>query len=169
MTNKHKIRRPGPEKATLREQYLEYGIIAGICKEMWQRGREMDILRSHTDQGGYDILLEVAGLQRHIQLKSSFVGAKTSKQKINLKLTEKPSGCVVWMLFDHDTLDQAGFLWFGGKPGQPLPNLGDRIARHTKGDASGHKAKRLGFRVLNKGAFVKLESFYELTSALFGE
>ena len=81
----------------------------------------MDILRSHTDRSGYDILLEAEGVERHVQLKSSFVGAKTATQKINVRLAEKPSGCVVWVRFQRETFELAEFLWFGGLPGEPLP------------------------------------------------
>ena len=76
--------------SSLREQYLEYALLGALCQEMWRRGLEMDILRSHTDRSGYDILLEADGIQRHVQLKSSFVGAKTSRQKINVKLANRP-------------------------------------------------------------------------------
>lgn len=154
--------------SSLREQNLEYGFLDGLCRVMWKRGELMDVLHSHTDQSGYDLLLDAGGVQRHIQLKSSYIGAKTSRQKINLRLAERPSGCVVWVRFDPQTLSQNSFLWFGGAPGQPLPELGDRVARHTKGDAEGTKAERQGIRVLNKGAFETIDSFELLADRLFG-
>ena len=67
------------DASSLREQYLEYGFLGELCREMWKRGIEMDILRSHTDRSGYDILLEANGVERHVQMKSSFVGAKTAR------------------------------------------------------------------------------------------
>lgn len=39
--------------SSLREQYLEYALLGALCQEMWRRGLEMDILRSHTDRSGY--------------------------------------------------------------------------------------------------------------------
>ena len=56
------------EASSLREQYLEYAFIGALCEEMWKRGRAMDILRSHINRSGYDILLEADGIQRHVQL-----------------------------------------------------------------------------------------------------
>jgi len=80
--------------SSLREQYLEYVFLADLCREMWKRGEPVDVLHSHTDRSGYDLLLEANGIQRHVQLKSSFEGAKTSRQNINIRLAERPSGCV---------------------------------------------------------------------------
>lgn len=157
------------QASSLREQYLEYGLLGQLCQEMWQRGMDMDILRSHTDRSGYDILLEANDVERHIQLKSSFVGAKTSTQKINVRLAAKPSGCVVWVRFNLDTFEIAEFLWFGSAPGESLPPLGDRIAKHTKGDKFGHKAERTNVRILNKGQFTKISSIPALADCLFGE
>ena len=156
------------DASSLREQYLEYGFLGDLCREMWKRGIEMDILRSHTDRSGYDILLEAGNIERHVQLKSSFVGAKTSRQKINIKLADRPSGCAVWIRFDENTLSQTEYLWFGAKPGEPLPELGDKIGKHSKGDKDGHKAQRESIRLVNKGRFQTLKSISELADHLFG-
>ncbi len=155
--------------SSLREQYLEYALMGVLCQEMWKRGVEMDILRSHTDRSGYDILLEANGIQRHVQLKSSFVGAKTSRQKINVKLAEKPSGCVIWVWFDPATLELVHYLWFGAEPGHPVPDLGSRIGKHSKGNAEGYKAERSDIRILNKGQFDAVGSAELLAGRLFGK
>jgi hypothetical protein len=76
---------------------------------------------------------------------------------------------VVWVQFDPTTLQQTHYLWFGSAPGQPLPPLGDRIAKHSKGDASGVKAERQGLRVINKGAFEKIDGIGVLADNLFGK
>ena len=154
--------------SSLREQYLEYALLGTLCQEMWKRGVGMDILRSHTDRSGYDILLEAGGIQRHVQLKSSFVGAKTSRQKINVRLAEKPSGCVIWVRFDPASLDLVEFLWFGADPGQPVPDLGSRIGKHSKGNADGYKAERSDIRILNKGQFDAVKTAGQLADHLFG-
>jgi hypothetical protein len=153
--------------SSLREQYLEYGFLGELCQEMWKRGTEMDILRSHTDRSGYDILLEANGIERHIQMKSSFVGAKTARQKINIRLADRPSGCVIWVRFDPETLDLVEFLWFGSSPGEPLPELGNTIGRHSKGNSEGYKAQRAAIRVINKGRFETVRSMSELADRLF--
>jgi hypothetical protein len=56
----------------------------------------------------------------------------------------------------------------GGKAGEPLPQIiGEKIAKHTKGDQDGHKAERPNIRELNKGMFTRIESVEELFSVLF--
>lgn len=155
-------------QSSLREQYIEYAFLGDLCREMWRRGIEMDILRSHTDRSGYDILLDANGIERHVQLKSSFVGAKTSRQNINSKLADKPSGCVIWIFFDRTTMAFTKFRWFGAEPGKPLPDLGEKIAKHSKGDAQGAKSERQGIRVLNKGGFDSVDDVRTLAELLFG-
>ncbi len=157
------------DHSSVREQYIEYGFISDVCKEMWKRGYAVDILHCHTDLSGYDVLFEANGIQRHVQLKSSYNGGNTSRQKINLKLGEKPSGCVIWIRFDEDTLNQTSYLWYGCENGGPLPNLGTMVAKHSKGDADGVKAERQGLRVLNKGNFDEVDSISMLVDMLFGE
>jgi len=100
-------------------------------------------------------------------MKSSFVGAKTSRQKINIRLADKPSGCVIWVRFDPETLKLAEFLWFGASPGKQLPELGDRIGKHEKGDQHGYKAQRAAIRVINKGKFELVRSMPDLADRLF--
>jgi len=156
------------EASSLREQYIEYGFLADLCREMWRRGMAVDVLHCHTDRSGYDVVLEADGLQRHVQLKSSFEGAKTARQKINVRLAGKPSGCIIWIRFDAETLDQTSYLWFGGDPGAPLPDIGDRVAKHSKGDRAGTKAERPDIRVINRGQFSRLETMAELADRLFG-
>ena len=153
--------------SSLREQYLEYGFLGELCREMWKRGIEMDVLRSHTDRSGYDVLLEANGIERHVQLKSSFIGAKTAQQKVNVKLADRPSGCVIWIQFDPKTLELASFLWFGASPGDVLPDLGKRVAKHSKADKFGHKARRYSIRVLNKGQFEIIPTIERLADHLF--
>lgn len=155
------------DASSLREQYLEYGFLGELCREMWKRRIEMDILRCHTDRSGYDILLEANGIERHVQMKASFVGSKTARQKINVRLADKPSGCVIWVRFDPETLELSEFLWFGASPGEPLPELGDKIGKHEKGDQHGFKARRSSIRVINKGRFERVPDMAEIADRLF--
>jgi hypothetical protein len=56
-------------------------------------------------------------------------------------LSARPSGCVIWIIFDQMTVELGPHLWFGGEPGKPLPALGERVGKHSKGDGNGHKAQ----------------------------
>ena len=107
---------------------------------------------------------------RHIQLKASYIGGKTNRQKVHIKLAQKPSGCVVWVYFNENTLELGPFYYFGGAPGKSLPDIyGAKVARHTKGDQDGYKAERPNIRQLNKGDFTKYETIQEIYIAIFGK
>ncbi len=154
--------------SSLREQFIEYVFLADLCKEMWRRKVNMDVLRAHTDQSGYDLVLEVGPLVRHVQLKASYSGASTAKQNVNLQLAEKAGGCIVWIVFDADTLETTCFRWFGSRnPHDGLPPLGERRAKHTKADSSGMKGTRQNIRTLNKGEFENIPNVSALAECLF--
>ena len=116
-------------------------------------------MKPHVDDAGYDLVLEANGVIRYIQLKSSFRGSKTASQKVHIRRGEKPGGCVVWIMFDPATLELGPFLWFGASAGEPLPDLGSfKVARHSKGDVTGHKAERPMIRVVPTRKFESLGS-----------
>ena len=53
-------------------------------------------------------------------------------------------------------------------PGLPLPDLGEQVARHTKGDAAGAKAERPAIRVLAKGRFERDLGLDDIIDRMFG-
>lgn len=153
-----------------REKLVEHIFVGEILRHLWRAGvHEVDVLRAETDAGGYDIVIEVGSVARHIQLKSSTRGSTTSKQKVNVSLGSKRSGCVVWVTFESSSMELGPFLWFGGRPGKPLPDITSfPIARHTKGNAKGEKTERRNIRVINKGKFTKVTSISGVVEKLFG-
>ncbi|HEY2528196.1 MAG TPA: hypothetical protein VGJ20_09660, partial [Xanthobacteraceae bacterium] len=64
----------------------------------------------------------------------------------SIKLAEKPSGCMLWILFDQDTLQLGPLLWFGGRRGEKLRDLGGLIAKHAKANSRGEKTEKPGHR-----------------------
>ncbi|WP_372625112.1 hypothetical protein [Falsiroseomonas sp.] len=144
-------------------------LCAELATDLWLRGiADFEVLRSEVDDAGYDLVLEANGCLRHIQLKASWAGAATADVSVSTRLARKPSGCVVWMLYDPRTLRIERFRWLGGAPGAPLPPLGDKVTRHTKGDRLGYKAERPGHRTVPKARFETLHSPAELLDRLFG-
>lgn len=76
---------------------------------------------------------------------------------------------MIWLRFDPDTLDFEQFLWFGGEPGEKLPDLsGFKIATHTKANAEGIKSERPNIRVVPKASFRQLASIEDVVTRLFG-
>lgn len=151
------------------EKILEHRIIADLSSHFWLSGiDEFEISRSEVDAYGYDLVVEVGNVIRHIQLKMMRLGAAKSGVNISLRLARKPSGCVVWMVYDPKDLTFDHFLWFGSSPGAALPPLGDKVAKHTKSNSQGEKTERSGHRTLAKTKFAKLADVKALAGHLFG-
>lgn len=158
-----------PENSVLREKVIEHVFLAELSRALLLKTRiPFEVLRSEFDANGYDLVVEAGGVLRHIQLKAGRLGGKRANVDINTALSGKPGGCVVWMMVDETTLKLGPFYWLGGAPGEPLPPLGDKVGRHTKGDATGVKALRPGMRVIPKGQFTRLETIEQVAEKLFG-
>jgi hypothetical protein len=156
--------------SSYREVLLEHLFSGELMRYLWCRSIvRVEILKPQVDHGGYDLVLEANGIVRHVQLKSSYSDAKTARINVSLGLAEKPSGCVVWLRFDPDSLALGPFYWFGGAPGEPLPSLTDyQVGRHTKGNSEGVKLNRPNVRVIPKGDFERIDTLPEIAERLFG-
>lgn len=158
------------ENSSFREKLVEHLFISELLKLSWHSDRcDLEVAKPEVDNAGYDLIAESQGVVRHIQLKASFVGSKTSKQNIHIRLGEKPSGCVVWVYFNEDTLALGPFLYFGGAPGERLPSFeGARVARHTKSNQLGEKTERPNIREVKKADFKVFDTIQGIYAALFG-
>ena len=163
-------------RSSLRESIIEHLFIGEILKELWkERATQVEVLKPQVDDAGYDVVIECnrnskpdTSIPCYIQLKSSFVGSKTAKVSLCEKLTNKPYWCVIWVSFDPKTLGLGPFRWFGVTSGQPSPDLANfKTTKHTKGDAKGNKAYRLGHRDVPKNKFDELASIQDLIGKLF--
>lgn len=156
--------------SSYREALLEHLFAGEVMRYLWLGGiHRIEVLRPQVDDGGYDLVLEANGVTRHVQLKSSHRGSSTAQVNVNLRLCEKPSGCIVWMQFDPETLKLGPFYWFGGEPNQQLPDVtGFHTARHTKGNAEGVKAERPNVKVVPRARFRRIDDLATLVHALFG-
>src|SRR5436309_7161419 len=83
--------------SSLREQALGHIFLGQLLAFMWRHDRrDIEVLKSEVDRGGYDVVLESNGIIRHVQLKSSFRGSKVREVDVCLKLMRKRSGCILW-------------------------------------------------------------------------
>ena len=160
-------------KSSFYEQLVEHVFISEVLQEVWFHfGMTVEVLRSEVDASGYDVVLECNGVLRHVQLKTSKIGGKTSNQKVNVALVTKPSGCVVWIIRDEGQQPhrmQLTYLFFGADAGQPL-QLHDsfKVGKHTKGNKDGVKAERQSIRIIPKREFEPIGTTTELVTRLFG-
>ena len=139
-------------------------------KHLWRRGDwRLEVLKPQVDDSGYDPVLEANSVVRHVQLKSSFCWSTVDKVNVNVLLASKRSGCAIFMWFDQDSLDLGPFAFFGGPPGQPLPDLaGMKIGKHTKANAEGFKAERPNIRTVPLSKFDRLNTVEQIVGRLFG-
>jgi hypothetical protein len=151
------------------EKVLEHRFLAEVTSTLWRKGiTDFEVLQSQVDSHGYDVVIEALGVIRHIQLKAMVHGGKRQAVGVNQRLAAKPSGCVIWMVYDPATLELGPFYWFGGAPGHSLAELGDRVARHTRGNSDGLKAERPGHRLVAKSRFALASDAAALVQLLFG-
>ncbi|MCK1397089.1 hypothetical protein IVB45_09640 [Bradyrhizobium sp. 4] len=157
------------QDSSLREQALAHIFLGDLLAAMWRADqRDIEVLKGEVDRGGYDLVLESNGLIRHVQLKSSFISSKVRHVSIGTKLLAKPGGCVIWLVFDPASLKIERYLWLGGDPGQALPDIGSRVARHSKSNSLGQKMERPMHREVAKSKFQAIMDIDELKSRLFG-
>ena len=151
------------ERSLYIEKMIEHLFIGELLKVswvLWLKGRSslLEVAKPEVDDSGYDVILEANEFVRHVQLKSSILGGKTSQQTVHKRLAEKPSGCVVWVRFDEETLELKEFLFYGSKPGR-------RLSLHNLPPV----AKRPNTHRIRKGLFDSYESAEEIYQVLFGE
>jgi len=147
--------------STLRERIVEHVFVGDVLRTLWRRGvTDVEILRPEFDAHGYDVVM------RHVQLKTQAAG----KVSVGRALAEKPSGCVVWISINKDTLELGPFLWFGGLPGLPLPEISSYSnTKRTTHNAKGVRPARKNHHDLPPSAFTKLATLDEVVLYLFGE
>jgi hypothetical protein len=126
--------------STLRERIVEHVFVGDALRWLWQhRVTDVEVLRSEFDAGGYDLVMSHGKIVRHIQFKTSMAGGKAASIKASLKLMDKPSGCIIWIVVTPE-LKLESYRWLGGPPGHPLPDIRNmRVAKHTKANAKGKR------------------------------
>ena len=157
--------------SSYREALLEHLFAGEVMRHVWLSGiKRLEVLKPQVDDGGYDLVLETSTVVRHVQLKATFRGSTVRRFTINTGLASKPSGCIVCMNFDEETLNLGPFFWFGAIPNQPLPDLSCfQVAKHTKGNSQGVKTLRPNLRVVPLSAFEPIATISQLAERLFGK
>lgn len=157
-------------RSSYREKLLEHLFTGEVMKYLWRSNKFfLEMLSPQVDSGGYDLVLEANSIVRHVQLKGTFNGSKVARWPVNLGLVGKPSGCVIVIKFDQDTLKLGPYLWLGGKPGKALPDISDcKMAKHANGNAQGEKLFRKNSCIVPRAHFEQIEDIKELSQRLFG-
>lgn len=154
-------------QSTFYEQLVEHAFVAELLQEAWFGHKQViEVLRSEIDASGFDLVLECNDITRHVQLKTSGLGATTAYQKVSLKLGEKRGGCVIWIVRDETCAAskhrvELSYRFFGTPASEAKLDVSNpifKIAKHTKGDATGTKKERPGIRLVPKSAFFPMKT-----------
>ena len=158
-------------KSRYREKVVEHIFVGELLRHLWASGLDgVEILTPEVDASGYDLVLTLGPVVRHVQIKCSVDGGSARDQKVNATLSLQPSGCVVWIVVENESLAFRRFLWYGAEPGKPLPDIGHlRNAKHTRANTEGIKAFRANTKIIPRSKFIPLGDMAALVRALFGE
>lgn len=153
------------------EQLIEHLFISEVLQEMrFKFNQWPEVLKAEIDASGYDIVIESNNIMRHIQLKTSIIGASKTSIYLNTALSAKPNGCAIWIEWQINERNkiEMQYLFFGNPPGQPLPDISAHsISKHSKANALGEKCDRPATRIIKKAEFSRLSSITELVQRLF--
>jgi hypothetical protein len=154
------LREVGHTQSRTVENLIEHVFLSEVIQECFFRERRLaDVLRAEVDAAGYDLILEVDGGIRHVQLKASRKGGSTKKQTINRKLADRTGGCIVWIEYavDPDVCRaDLTYLW------RESTNLPEKVARNPRTGVP-----RINSCEVKRSDFERLSGVPELVSRLF--
>lgn len=157
------LKRVGYEESRTVEKLMEHIFLSEVLQECWFRRRQVvEVLRAEVDAAGYDVVLEAGGRIRHVQMKASRQGGKTSKQTINSKLVDRIGGCVVWIAYaveEESGRARLRYRWWDSDA-QERPQTPGRNTRTGR--------ERPNTFVLKKSDFEVIDGITLLVDCLFG-
>jgi hypothetical protein len=158
------------ERSSYREMLIEHVFAGELMRHYWLAASDLlEVAKPQVDDGGYDLILQANGVIRHVQLKSSHATSKLASANIALSLGRKPSGCVVIIRFNVQTLAIGPFHFFGATPGSPLPDISAfKPAKNPRPNMEGIKKERLAHRCVPLKQFIPVASLELLAERLFG-
>ena len=160
---------PSADHSSLRESILEHAFLGNLCRELWRRRHyAVEVLRAEVDRAGYDIVVIDDSVARYIQLKSLSTGSTTRSWSVSNLLAQKPGGCVIVICVDRYTLDVEEYLFLGGAPGEPLPDISKaQQSKRVTFDSKGKRPVRKNHRDVSKSRFERVPNMQELAERLF--
>jgi hypothetical protein len=158
----------GPSsRSHYKENLLEHVFIAELLQECaFVRNQAVEVLRAEVDDGGYDLLLQMGDIIRHVQLKTRSKKGRVRRVQVNVNLERHRGGCVVWVFWDVNPSTRRARLtyrWFGNGPTRRTKALPGTVGRHTRGGG-----ERPNMRVLKWGDFEAVPDTAVLVPRLFG-
>ena len=155
------------------ELMLENLFLSELLQEMWfARGQVVDVLHSPVDAYGYDLVLQCGGVTRHVQLKTERLTGRDRHLQTQHAPLQPASGVCrrarIGTCRPEPPASTLNLSLVRRGPHEPIPKLGEKIAKHTKGDSQGIKKEKPLHRVIALGKFSKVSSMTDIAMLLFG-
>lgn len=142
------------------ENLIEHVFLSEVIQECFFRDRRLvEVARAEVDAAGYDLILELDGDIRHVQLKASRKGGSTKKQTINRKLADRRGGCIVWVEYAVNPARCRADLSYLWREAIKLPTT---VARNPR-----NGTPRINSCEVKKSEFQRLSGVEELVGLLF--
>ncbi len=101
--------------------------------------RLLNVLKAEVDQFGFDLVLSVGGITRHVQMKTRSGNPAPNPYEISESLWALQSACVIWMRYDQASLEPIGYYLMGpGLPSRDQFKISDRGFRLVKMQRAAH-------------------------------
>lgn len=108
---------------------------------------QVSISRSEVDDSGVDLVLTVGHVTRHIQMKASANKNVSNPYAVKESLGALPGGCVLWMCYERENLENVVYHLMGGCGNELMPPLSD-FEQTMKKKKNGTKSARIGYRAV---------------------
>ena len=107
------------------EKTLEHLLLAKLSQVIWRRrgSKLLEIATAEIDNKGFDVVLTLGDITRHVQLKCLKLVGKRAHIDVNVGLGLKPSGSVLLCEYDPENLEFERFRFFGNAPGKRLSSI----------------------------------------------
>ena len=148
------------------EKTMEHLLLAKLSQVIWRSKNRglLEIATAEIDNKGFDVVLTLGDVTRHVQLKCLKLGGKRAHIDVNVGLGLKPSGCVLLCEYDPDNLEFERFRFFGSAPGKRLTKISNMpVAKNP-----GRKTLRKNVRKIPKSRFEMVATINEVIEKLFG-
>jgi len=152
------------------EKTLQHMLLARLSQVVWKKKKSklLEIATAEIDNKGFDVVLTVGKVTRHVQLKCLKLGGKRSHIDINVGLFDKSSGCVLVCEYDPSNLEFISFYFFGNLPGRRLPDIRKLpVALNPRRSLKG-RTPRKNVRNIPKRDFERIVTIEEIVEKLFG-
>ncbi|HEY2355019.1 MAG TPA: hypothetical protein VGH79_09005 [Gaiellaceae bacterium] len=154
------LQQVGHRESRTVENLIEHVFLSEVIQECFFRQRRLvEVARAEVDAAGYDLILGLDGVVRHVQLKASRRGGSTRKQTINRKLADRQGGCIVWIEYSVDPTSCRADLSYLWREAAKLPAT---VARNTRTGAP-----RVNSCDIKRSEFERLPDVSSLVDRLF--